>query len=411
MIWHYLSCCATPSGCRADRAKRFFARMHERLPALRARRRVPRNRPVVRASGTGWSGAAAYRAYQAAGTSAVACRQGCWRGAAPRPGARARSPARPRTRPTSSTTGVQLRLPIDPSLALYAAYWYRGVSCNPAAIAAKAAELAPDIRRVWVVEPRPGSAALPPGTDYVVAGTLAYYRAARPGPLAGQQRQLAAADRQAARHHARDDPPRHPAQDDGPGPGRPPGRRDGHRLRRADAPGRPVGLQRHARTRTPRWPGSGPTRRYETLEVGYPRNDRLAVATAEEIAAVREKLGLAPGPDRRALRADPPRVAAGGHAGAGRRGAGRAARPGHGAAGPRALLPRAGRPRTGRRDRRGRVVDVSGVPGGRGSLSRRGRADHRLLVGDVRLRGAGPADGDLRAGLAGLPGCAVSTST
>jgi CDP-glycerol glycerophosphotransferase len=34
--------------------------------------------------------------------------------------------------------------------------------------------------------------------------------------------------------------------------------------------------------------------RYETLEVGYPRNDRLAVATAAEISGVRAQLGLAP---------------------------------------------------------------------------------------------------------------------
>jgi CDP-glycerol glycerophosphotransferase len=35
--------------------------------------------------------------------------------------------------------------------------------------------------------------------------------------------------------------------------------------------------------------------RYETLEVGYPRNDRLALATADEVAEVRAKLGIAPG--------------------------------------------------------------------------------------------------------------------
>jgi CDP-glycerol glycerophosphotransferase len=35
--------------------------------------------------------------------------------------------------------------------------------------------------------------------------------------------------------------------------------------------------------------------RYETLEVGYPRNDRLATATAAEVSAVRDRLGLAPG--------------------------------------------------------------------------------------------------------------------
>jgi CDP-glycerol glycerophosphotransferase len=34
---------------------------------------------------------------------------------------------------------------------------------------------------------------------------------------------------------------------------------------------------------------------YVTLEVGYPRNDRLATATAADVAAVRAKLGIEPG--------------------------------------------------------------------------------------------------------------------
>ena len=50
-----------------------------------------------------------------------------------------------------STTCTRRR-PVDPRLAVYAAYWYRGVSCNPAAIDAKAAELAPQVRGVWVVD-------------------------------------------------------------------------------------------------------------------------------------------------------------------------------------------------------------------------------------------------------------------
>ena len=50
--------------------------------------------------------------------------------------------------------------------------------------------------------------------------------------------------------------------------------------------------------------------RYETLEVGYPRNDRLASATAGEVAAAREQLGIAPGETGGALRADAPRVPA-----------------------------------------------------------------------------------------------------
>ncbi|HEX5542220.1 MAG TPA: glycosyltransferase, partial [Micromonospora sp.] len=70
---------------------------------------------------------------------------------------------------------IQLRQPIDPSLAVYAAYWYRGYACNPAAIYEKARELAPGIRGVWVVR-RDRREAIPAGVDHVVAGSLRYHR-------------------------------------------------------------------------------------------------------------------------------------------------------------------------------------------------------------------------------------------
>jgi len=42
------------------------------------------------------------------------------------------------------------------------------------------------------------------------------------------------------------------------------------------------------------WERVYPTR-YESLEVGYPRNDVLATATDGDVAAIRERLGIAPG--------------------------------------------------------------------------------------------------------------------
>ncbi|HEY2792040.1 MAG TPA: glycosyltransferase, partial [Micromonosporaceae bacterium] len=47
---------------------------------------------------------------------------------------------------------AQLRLAVDRKLAVYAAYWFRGVRCNPAAIYRKALELAPEVHGVWVVK-------------------------------------------------------------------------------------------------------------------------------------------------------------------------------------------------------------------------------------------------------------------
>src|SRR5439155_2817136 len=64
------------------------------------------------------------------------------------------------------------RQPIDDKLAVYAAYWYRGYSCNPKATYERARELAPEIRGVWVVR---RGASVPEGVPYVVAGTKAYY--------------------------------------------------------------------------------------------------------------------------------------------------------------------------------------------------------------------------------------------
>ena len=49
---------------------------------------------------------------------------------------------------------LQRRKPIDPDLAVFAAYWYRGYSCNPRAIYEKLRELVPHVRGVWVVKPR-----------------------------------------------------------------------------------------------------------------------------------------------------------------------------------------------------------------------------------------------------------------
>ena len=189
---------------------------------------------------------------------------------------------------------LHLRLPVDQSLALFAAYWYRGVACNPAAIAAKTAELAPHIRPVWVVSAaRVGT--LPPGTDFVVAGSPAYYRAlARARYLINN---VNWPDRMVKRrgtthvmtHHGTPlklmglDQLDHPA-----------GVRDADfagQMRRADRWDFSVTANAHT---TVAWARAYPCE-HETLEVGYPRNDRLATATAADAAAVREQLGIPTG--------------------------------------------------------------------------------------------------------------------
>ena len=49
---------------------------------------------------------------------------------------------------------AELRRPLDPALAVFAAYWGAAYSCNPRAIYEKARELAPWLRGVWVVKRR-----------------------------------------------------------------------------------------------------------------------------------------------------------------------------------------------------------------------------------------------------------------
>ncbi|WP_457031459.1 bifunctional glycosyltransferase/CDP-glycerol:glycerophosphate glycerophosphotransferase [Kitasatospora sp. P5_F3] len=187
------------------------------------------------------------------------------------------------------------RLPLDEHLAVYAAYWHRGYSCNPAAIYRKARELAPQVRGVWVVETRAQAATLPAGVPYVLLNTPAYLRAMatakyfvnnvnfprtmakRPGTVHVQTQHGTPV--KAMGMDLRD----HPAAADG---------MDFDRLREAvDRWDYLVSPNPHTSEHFTRaFPGH-----YELLETGYPRNDRLALATPAEVADVRSRLGLAAG--------------------------------------------------------------------------------------------------------------------
>jgi CDP-glycerol glycerophosphotransferase len=189
---------------------------------------------------------------------------------------------------------LQLRRPMDESLAVYAAYWYRGYACNPAAIYQRARDLAPGVRGVWVVQgDRVGT--LPPDVEYVVAGSLPYYRTLarakwlinnvnwpnyvvkRPGSVHvmthhGTPLKVMGLDQQAYPGGVED------ADFTG-------------QMRRADR--WDFSVTANAFT-TQMWERAYPCR-YETLETGYPRNDQLAAATGVDVARVRAKLGIEPG--------------------------------------------------------------------------------------------------------------------
>jgi CDP-glycerol glycerophosphotransferase len=190
------------------------------------------------------------------------------------------------------------RSPLDPDLAVFAAYWYRGFQCNPRGIYEAMRQLVPEARGVWVVN-ADRAPAVPAGVEHVVAGTRRYfdvlararvfvnnvnypnYLVKRPGTV------------HVMTHH-----------------GTP------LKLMGTDLRGRPVDsadsdfealVRRCARWdfavsqnaySTPIFERAFPGT-YETLEVGYPRNDMLAQASREDVERVRGELGIAPG--RRAV--------------------------------------------------------------------------------------------------------------
>ncbi|MCI4063903.1 bifunctional glycosyltransferase family 2 protein/CDP-glycerol:glycerophosphate glycerophosphotransferase [Micromonospora sp. R77] len=188
---------------------------------------------------------------------------------------------------------AELRRPIDPTLAVYAAYWYRGYACNPAAIHAAARRLAPQVRGVWIVR-RDRIDTLPPGVEYVVAGTPACYRALararwlvnnvnfpdfvrkRPGSVHVQT------------HHGT--PLKVMGLDQQRYPIGALGMDFGALLRRVDRWDFSVTSNSFS---TQMWERAYPAA-YTTLEAGYPRNDRLVTATPAEVRRIRAELGLDP---------------------------------------------------------------------------------------------------------------------
>ncbi|MEA2468714.1 MAG: CDP-glycerol glycerophosphotransferase, partial [Thermoleophilaceae bacterium] len=187
----------------------------------------------------------------------------------------------------------QLRRPIEPDLAVFASYWYRGYSCNPRAIYEKARELVPGMRGVWIVK-RDAVATLPEGVDYVVPGTERYYETiarARylvnnvPFPNHVVKREGSV---HVMTHHGT------------------PLKKMGIDQREAPVSGARIDFEGMLR-RCARWDYSVSANpfstlvwehayplRYESLETGYPRNDVLAAATDDDVRRIRAKLGIAP---------------------------------------------------------------------------------------------------------------------
>ncbi|MFF4649508.1 CDP-glycerol glycerophosphotransferase family protein [Streptomyces sp. NPDC001380] len=187
---------------------------------------------------------------------------------------------------------LQHRLPVRRDLAVFAAYWNRGPSCNPAAIHAKLRELAPHVETVWVVDRR-RRAEVPPGVPFVHPGSRRHRAVMararyfvnnvnfpdsavkRPGTVHLQT------------HHGT------PVKSMGLDlQGYPAARMDFERLlERVDRWDYSLSSNRFS---TLAWERAYPAG-YTTLEYGYPRNDVFYTATAQDVLDARAELGIPDG--------------------------------------------------------------------------------------------------------------------
>ncbi|MEU5654849.1 CDP-glycerol glycerophosphotransferase family protein [Streptomyces sp. NPDC047737] len=212
---------------------------------------------------------------------------------------RARSAARAgrkslRARVMRAAYRADLHRPLDPCLAVYGAYWNRGVACNPAAVYAKARELVPHIRGVWVVSSRHLDR-MPPDVPYVIEGSRAYWRtmatatylvnnSSFPGGFTKRPGQV-----YLQTHHGT--PLKTMGLDQRPYPALTGGVSFERIVAHADQWDFSLSANPHS---TEVWDRVYPSS-YEHLPYGYPRNDLLCAASRERSGKIRAELGIAPG--------------------------------------------------------------------------------------------------------------------
>ena len=275
-----------------QRRREFFAAMSESYrshrrgdePAPRSRQARVRAQLVERDS---------YAGFRALGRAARAGRAVA-RGRSTLSRRRGRTAKKARAAQLERHYRARRREPLDPNLAVFAAYWYRGYSCNPRAIYEQARELVPGMRGVWVVKPE-GVADLPAGVEHVTPNTREYYDLlARATYLVNNvnfPNHLVKRDGQVhvMTHHGT--PLKKMGMDQAAAPVSGPRIDFDAMLRRCARWDFSVSANTFS---TLVWERVYPTR-YESIESGYPRNDRLVSATADDVEAIRAKLGIQPG--------------------------------------------------------------------------------------------------------------------
>ncbi|MEU6775795.1 CDP-glycerol glycerophosphotransferase family protein [Streptomyces sp. NPDC046759] len=188
-----------------------------------------------------------------------------------------------------------LHRPLDPQLAVYCAYWGRGYTCNPAAIHAKARELAPHIRSVFLVEADQAHA-MPEDVEYAVIGSRRYWEVlARAKYLINNANFAEGIVKRPGSVHLQTQhgtPLKTMGVDQAPYPVV--AAQSGSYTRllgRVDRWDFNLSSNRHSTQMWERaFPGS-----WEALEYGYPRNDVYCTATAADVARIRRHLGVPEG--------------------------------------------------------------------------------------------------------------------
>ncbi|MGW0704908.1 bifunctional glycosyltransferase/CDP-glycerol:glycerophosphate glycerophosphotransferase [Streptomyces sp. NPDC002643] len=204
---------------------------------------------------------------------------------------------------TRAYYAAQRRLPLDKNLAVHLPYGAHDLACDPTALHARARELAPHIRPLFLVEPE--AAGLPVGVDHALVGTRRYWKAlARAKYVVGNVDSLGSAAPVVVKRpgsvHVRTAPGT-PLTTTGVD-------RAPYPLAAAAVAGSRTGLLDSAdhwdfclsanRHSTQTWERAFPGT-YETLEYGSPRNDVFYTATEADVARARRELGIPE--DRKAL--------------------------------------------------------------------------------------------------------------
>ncbi|MGW6278958.1 bifunctional glycosyltransferase/CDP-glycerol:glycerophosphate glycerophosphotransferase [Kribbella sp. NPDC055071] len=189
------------------------------------------------------------------------------------------------------TVGKLLRRgKLDPNLAAYSSYWFKQFACNPRAIYAKAADLAPHLRGVWVVDADYQSA-IPEGVEYVIAGSPAYEKLlSRATYFISNMNWPKELDKREGQIHLQT---QHGT----------PVLTTGIDLREIPEAADELDVEELMHL-VDRWDFNLSSNRYsseiwertypayfEELEYGYPRNDRLLTATVDDVRAIRTSLG------------------------------------------------------------------------------------------------------------------------